>query len=250
MGRIVAAMESMQAPELFTRLPEEDTQQLDAGIAARQRLGKVLDDTKPDALNIFASDHFETFFQKWVPTFAVVADNTAATACSGRTWALPLNSLLAEGLLDGLVNRSFDLSNLQDATLGHSFETIFVSTSLPPLPTNYQCAALGAAIADINAPRPEHLAPIGGGGMSHPLDTVRTTEMLPWAAVLGAIGDLHLEVLSYQETTHPGHGVVRFHEGAHPEKNRAAAPLTKFNQNCSGSQAPGIPTGRRISHLN
>jgi hypothetical protein len=38
--------------------------------------------------------------------------------------------------------------------------------------------------------------------------------MLPWALALGAIGKQHLEVLSYQPTTHHGHAVVRFHPGA------------------------------------
>jgi len=62
MGQIVAAMATMHAPQLFTRPPEEDPKQLDVGIAAMRRLGKLLDETKPDALIIFASDHVETFF--------------------------------------------------------------------------------------------------------------------------------------------------------------------------------------------
>src|ERR1700730_3512292 len=41
MGRIVAAMATMHAPQLFTRPPEEDPKQLDAGIAAMKKLGEV-----------------------------------------------------------------------------------------------------------------------------------------------------------------------------------------------------------------
>ena len=55
MGKIVAAMATMHAPQLFTRPPEEDPQQLDAGIAAMRKLGKILDETNPDALVILAS---------------------------------------------------------------------------------------------------------------------------------------------------------------------------------------------------
>ena len=40
-------MASVHAPQLFTRPPEEDPAQLDAGIAAMRKLGKVLDETKP-----------------------------------------------------------------------------------------------------------------------------------------------------------------------------------------------------------
>jgi hypothetical protein len=49
------------------------------------------------------------------------------------------------------------------------------------------------------------------------LDEVGNTEMLPWAPVLGAIGPQHMELLSYQETSHHGHAVARFHPGL-PEK--------------------------------
>ena len=52
MGKIVAAMATMHAPQLFTRPPEEDPKQLDAGIAAMRKLGQILDETKPDALVI------------------------------------------------------------------------------------------------------------------------------------------------------------------------------------------------------
>jgi hypothetical protein len=37
--------------------------------------------------------------------------------------------------------------------------------------------------------------------------------MLPWAIVLGAVGRQHMELLSYQETSHHGHAVARFHPG-------------------------------------
>jgi len=45
--------------------------------------------------------------------------------------------------------------------------------------------------------------------------------MLPWAAVLGAIGPQHTELLSYQPTTHHGHAVAIFHPG---EKLNADPP--------------------------
>jgi len=270
MGKIVAAMASVHAPQLFTRPPEEDPKQLDAGIAAMRQLGKVLDETKPDALIIFASDHMETFFLKSVPTFAIVAGETATAAFAGKTWAPPIHQGLAEALLDGLVRRDFDMAYSQDATLGHSFAAlfewiredrnipvipIFVNTYLPPLPSARRVAQLGKAIAEIIESRPERVAIIASGGMSHypgtskyyspaydfdhwcikelenghnesflklsneQLDEVGNTEMLPWAAVLGAIGPQHMETLSYQETAHHGHAVVRFHLG--PKENPA-----------------------------
>jgi 2,3-dihydroxyphenylpropionate 1,2-dioxygenase len=276
MGKIVAAMASVHAPQLFTRPPEENPAQLDAGIAAMRKLGKVLDETKPDALIIFASDHMETFFLKSVPTFAVVAGERANAAFAGKTWAPPIHQPLAEGLLEQLVRRDFDLAYSQDALLGHSFAAlfewiredrnipvvpIFINTYLPPLPSARRCAALGKAIAEIVAGRPENVALIASGGMSHypgtskyynpafdfdhwcirelenghsdsflnlsveQLDEVGNTEMLPWASVLGAIGEQHMELLSYQETLHHGHAVARFHPGA---KQNAAPPQEPY----------------------
>src|ERR1044071_9307072 len=125
MGKIVAAMATMHAPQLFTRPPEEDPKQLDAGIAAMRKLGRILDETKPDALVIFASDHMETFFLQSVPTFAVVAGDRANAAFAGRTWSPPIHQSLAEGILDGLVRRDFDMAYSQDAVLGHSFAAPF-----------------------------------------------------------------------------------------------------------------------------
>ena len=264
-GQVVAAMATMHAPQLFTRPPEEDPQQLDAGIAAMRRLGQVLDEMQPDALLIFASDHMETFFLRTVPTFAVVAGDTATAAFAGRTWNPPIHRELAEAVLEQLVRRDFDMAYSQDADLGHSFAAVFewilgerkipvipilVNTYLPPLPSARRCARLGSTIAEIiRSSRPERVAVLASGGMSHypgtwkyykpaydfdrwclgelenshsasfldltpeQLDEVGNTEMLPWALALGAIGEQHLELLSYQPTTHHGHAVVRFHPG-------------------------------------
>jgi 2,3-dihydroxyphenylpropionate 1,2-dioxygenase len=174
-----------------------------------------------------------------------------------------------------LVRRDFDMSYSQDATLGHSFAApfewvlggrdiavvpIFVNTYLPPLPNARRCAALGKAVAEIVGTRPERVAVLASGGMSHypgtakyynpafdfdrwcigelenghsdsflnltpeQLDEVGNTEMLPWAPVLGAVGEQHMELLSYQETSHHGHAVVRFHPG----KKLDAVPSKPF----------------------
>ena len=272
MGQIVAAMATMHAPQLFTRPPEEDQDKLEAGIAAMRKLGRLLDETKPDVLVIFASDHMETFFLKSVPTFCIVAGERARAEFAGRSWDLPIHRVFAEATLDGLVRRDFDMCYSQDAVLGHSFAApfewvlggrnipvvpFFVNTYLPPLTTARRAAALGEAIADIVKSRPERVALLASGGMSHypgtwkyyspafdfdhwcirelenghsesflrltpeQLDEVGNTEMLPWAPVLGAVREQHMELLSYQETAHHGHAVAVFHPG---EKTDARPP--------------------------
>ena len=269
MGEIVAAMATVHAPQLFTRPPEEDPRQLDADIAAMRELGKTLDQARPDALVIFGSDHLETFFLHAVPTFAVIAGERATAAFAGRTYGPRVHQALAEDLLEKLVRAGFDMAYSQEALLGHSFAApfewvlegrdipvvpIFVNTYLPPLPSPRRCEALGKAIAQIIASRPERVALLASGGMSHypgtwkyyqpdyefdrwciaqleagnsnafldltveQLDEVGNTEMLPWAPVLGALGKQYMELLSYQPTSHHGHAVARFHAGDPPAR--------------------------------
>jgi len=181
MGKIVAAMATVHAPQLFTRPPTEDPAQLDADIAAMRELGRTLDETKPDVIIVIGSDHLETFFLSAVPTFAIVAGKTCQASFAGRDYELPTHPL-AEELLDKLVDAGFDMTYSQDAVMGHSFAAVyewviegrnipvvplFVNTYLPPLPKARRCEALGRAIREIVEKGSERVAIVASGGMSH-----------------------------------------------------------------------------------
>ncbi len=261
MGKIVAAVATVHAPQLFVRPPSEIPEQMDADIAAMRELAKDIEEAKPDLAIIIGSDHLETFFLSSVPTFAVVAGETSHAHFANRDWRVPVHLPFAEALLEKLVQRGFDMAYSQDAILGHSFAAVyewvidgnkipvvpvFVNTYLPPLPTPQRCVALGKAIAEIIAERPERVAIIASGGLSHypgtwkypqpaydfdywaialmergqidplmqltseQLDEVGNTEMLPWYFLFGAIGNVPGELLTYQPTWHHGHAVMRF----------------------------------------
>jgi aromatic ring-opening dioxygenase catalytic subunit (LigB family) len=261
MGKIVAAMGTVHAPQLFVRPPSEDPAQLDADIAAMRLLGKDLDEAKPDVAIVIGNDHMETFFLTSVPTFAILAGERSHAEFAGKTYDLPIHQGLAEDLLDKLVNAGFDMAYSQDAILGHAFAAvyqwviegraipvvpIFVNAYLPPLPTPRRCEQLGRAIAKSIADRPEKVAIIASGGMSHfpgtwkypkpdfefdywaiaqmekgnheallsmtseQLDLVGNTEMLSWMILFGAIGAQPGELITYQPTWHHGHAVMRF----------------------------------------
>jgi aromatic ring-opening dioxygenase catalytic subunit (LigB family) len=271
MGQIVAAMATVHAPQLFTYPPSEDPKQLDADIAAMRELGKDLDETKPDLAIVFGSDHLETFFLSSVPTFAVMAGETSRAKFAGKEYEMTVHHAFAEDLLDKLVRADFDMTYSQDAELGHSFAAvyewviedraipvvpIFINTYLPPLPSARRCEAMGKVIAKVIARRPERVAIIASGGMSHypgtwkypqpdfefdywaigqmekgnhralldltveQLDEVGNTEMLPWMALFGCIGNLPGELITYQPTWHHGHAVMRFL----PDKRTSARP--------------------------
>jgi 2,3-dihydroxyphenylpropionate 1,2-dioxygenase len=271
MGEIVAAMATCHAPQLFTYPPDEDPAQLDASIAGMRELGKLLDETNPDVILFLGSDHLETFAINCVPTFAIVAGNRAIAEFAGRKFDLPIHRELAEDLLKKLVHADFDLAYSEDAVLGHTFAVPFefvisgrdipivpihTNVYMPPLPTPKRCAALGRALANVIASRPERVAIIASGGMSHypgtwkyphpefefdrwilselehgrteslfnltseQLDEVGNTELLPWAVMLGATGNVPGELVQYTPTWHHGHAMMRFLPG----RERATPP--------------------------
>jgi AmmeMemoRadiSam system protein B len=183
MGEIVAAVGTCHTPYMFTRPPDENPQQLDAAGAAMQELGKVLDETKPDVIVFFGSDHVETFSVTCIPSFAIIAGNRAIAKFAGRSFDLPVHREMAEDLLNKLVvDKEFDVAYSEDAELGHAFAVpfeyvigkrdipiipVFTNVYVPPLPTPKRCAALGTAIAEIIKGRKERVAVIASGGMSH-----------------------------------------------------------------------------------
>ena len=183
MGEIVAAVGTCHTPYMFTRPPDENPQQLDQAGRAMQELGKVLDETKPDAILFFGADHVETFSVSCVPSFAIVAGDRAVAKFAGREHNLPIHRELAEDILNKLVvDHNFDMAYSEDAELGHAFSIpfeyvigtrdipvvpFFTNVYVPPLPTPRRCAALGKAIASIVKGRKDRIAIIASGGMSH-----------------------------------------------------------------------------------
>src|SRR5580698_8595743 len=261
MGKIVSAYATVHAPQLFDRPPSEDPKQLDADIAAMRQIGKELEETKPDAIIVIGSDHLETFFLSSVPTFAILSGEYSHAEFAGRKYELKIHEALTEDLLDKLMKMGFDMAYSQDAVLGHAFAAvyewvidgrkipvvpIFVNAYLPPLPSARRCEQLGRAIAKVIAARPERVAVIASGGMSHfpgtwkypqpdfefdywaiaqmekgnhdallsltseQFDVVGNTEMLSWMIMFGMIGDQPGELITYQPTWHHGHAVMRF----------------------------------------
>lgn len=277
MGEIVAAFATCHAPQLFTYPPDEDHAQLDATVAAMRELGKILDETKPDVILFLGSDHLETFSMACNPTFAIIAGNRAKAEFAGRTFDRPIHREMAEDFLSKLVRADFDIAYSEDAVLGHTFAVPFefvlenrdipivpfhTNVYLPPLPSPKRCAALGRAIADVIALRPERFAIIASGGMSHypgtwkypqpefefdrwviqelekgnanavleltaeQLDAAGNTELLPWAIMLGAIGNQPGELLQYTPTWHHGHAMMRFLPAR--EKAAVTSDLPKY----------------------
>lgn len=261
MGDVVAAAAAVHAPQLLGRPAHEELDKLDASTAALRAFGDVLDETEPDALIVIGTDHLEAFWLEAVPTFLLMVSDEAVTQYSGRERRVPIHTDLATTLLKGLVARDVDMAYSQDAVLGHAFMTPFeyvlgdrdlpvvamhVNVYLPPLPSPRRCFDVGRKIADVLASRPERVAVLASGGMSHypgtsryytpdyefdewivqeieagrfddllaltpvQLDEVGEGELLPWFVMLGIIGPRPGTLMSYQRLSHHGHGVMQF----------------------------------------
>jgi len=261
MGKIVAAFGTVHAPQLIIRPPDEDPAMLDASIAAMRELGKILDETKPDAIVFLGSDHLETFSLTCIPTFAIIGGSQAIAEFAGRNYEMPIHGEMVKDLLDKLIQEGFDIAYSENAVLGHTYAVPFeyliekrnipivplhTNVYMPPLPTPQRCAALGRSIAKIINGRPERVAIIASGGMSHypgtikyptpeyefdrwmisqleignvdavlrlepeQLDEAGNTEMLNWCIMLGAIGPVPGVLLQYTPTWHHGHCMMRF----------------------------------------
>ncbi len=182
MGEIVAAFGVCHSPHLLTRPPDEVTEQSEASIAAMRQLGKVLDETRPDAIIFLGSDHLDTFSMTCVPTFGIICGERVIADHVGHHYDLPNDVEIAEDMLAKLIAAGFDIAYSEDALLGHTFATpfeyliekrnipvvpFFTNVYLPPLPTMRRCEALGKAIAEVVKSRKERVAVIASGGMSH-----------------------------------------------------------------------------------
>jgi 2,3-dihydroxyphenylpropionate 1,2-dioxygenase len=261
MAEIVAAAAAVHAPQLLSRPPYEELDKLDNSTDALRQFGRVLAESKPDAVLVIGIDHLETFWLEAVPTFTLVISEECEARYTKWERRQRVHTDLAVDLLKGVIKQDFDLTYSQAAVLGHAFLTpleyiigdldvpvipLLVNTYLPPIPSPRRCHALGQAIAKALAHRPERIAVIASGGMSHfpgtarytapdyafdewviqeagagryqelldltpvNLDEVGESELLTWFVMLGLIGDVPGSLLSYQALSHHGHGVVQF----------------------------------------
>ncbi len=169
----------------------------------RQAFGTLrdrLETYRPDAIIIVGDDQREVFSKACTPQLALlIADQVAGTTNLGLLGqpldqnhiTLKCHRELAQFLLDRLVARRFDVAFVEELTplarpqagLGHAFIRVanalalqetglptvmfFVNAYHPPIPTAERCYELGLALREVLADRPERVAILGSGGLSH-----------------------------------------------------------------------------------
>ena len=155
------------------------------------RLGEELRGANPDALIIFGSDHFKSFFYNLVPRFCIGVGAECGAWDEGvlsrdivDSYRVPVHQELARDILTQAVEKGFDMNSAEELRLDHSFYSpierltpghdipivpIVLNVAIAPRPSLRRCYDLGRAIGEIIRSRPpdERVAVIGTGGMSH-----------------------------------------------------------------------------------
>src|SRR5882762_1427124 len=201
---LVAAFACPHTPQLLVRPETEDRDMVLRVHAAYGEVKQLLQATRPDVICVVAGDHVEGFFLTAVPALAVYVGSS--------------------------VSGKFDRYRY----------TFDVHVYLPPQPTPARCYAWGQALRAILDARPERVALMASGGLSHfpgtdqygspdydwdrqmldrlvagrgaetaaltgeELDKAGNVEFRTWITLLGAVGPARARVICYEPSWHHG----------------------------------------------
>jgi 2,3-dihydroxyphenylpropionate 1,2-dioxygenase len=256
---VVAAVACPHTPQLLIRPETEDRNLVLRVHAAYEEVKRRLAAARAEAIAVIGGDHIEGFFLDAVPALAVYVGATATGRFGPYAYTLPVHETLARAIVEAGIERGFDLAWSQDLGLDYAFYVplhftmpeppvpivpIYVNVYLPPQPTPARCYAFGRALREILDARPERVALMASGGMSHypgtdryaspafdwdrrllatlaagggaetarltgaELDEAGNVELRTWITLLGAVGEARAEVLCYEPSWHHGNAVV------------------------------------------
>ena len=258
---LVGAFACAHTPQLIARPETEDRDLVLRVHAAFGRVRARLAALDLDAIAVVAGDHVEAFFLDRVPALAVYVGAEAAGTFGHYRYRFPIHEPLARAVLEQGIERGFDLLYTQDAPLDYAFFVplhftmpepavplvpLHVNVYLPPQPTPRRCYEWGRALGEILRARPERIALMASGGLSHfpgtdryaspdfdfdrqlldalaagrghelaaitaeELDKAGNVELRTWITLLGAVGAARADVYCYEPSWHHGNAVVEW----------------------------------------
>jgi len=256
---LVAAVACPHTPQLLVRPETEDRELVLRVHAAYARVKAELVAARPDVICVIGGDHIEGFFLNAVPAFAVYVGATVSGQFGRYAYTFRVHESLARAILEQGIEREFDLTYSQDVALDYAFYVplhftlpdaslpivpLYVNVYLPPQPTPRRCYAWGSALRAILDARPERVALMASGGLSHypgtdryaspdfefdrqllatlgegrgaetarltaeELDKAGNVELRTWITLLGAVGDARADLVCYEPSWHHGNAVV------------------------------------------
>lgn len=256
---LVAAFALPHTPQLLVRPPTEDRDLVLRVHAAYAEVKRRLAAVRPDVVGIIGGDHIEGFFLNAVPALAVFVGGQATGEFGRYRYTFEVHEPLARAIVEQGIEAGFDLTYSQDVPLDYAFYVplhftmpeprvpivpLYVNVYLPPQPAPRRCHAWGQALRRILDARPERVALVASGGLSHypgtdrysspdfdfdrallaslaqgrgdetarltgeELDKAGNVELRTWITLLGAVGTARAEVLAYEPSWHHGNAVV------------------------------------------
>jgi hypothetical protein len=256
---LVYAAALPHTPQLLVR---PDTEDRDLVLRVHAAMGLVRDElaaARVDVIGLVGGDHVEGFFLDAVPALGVFVGDRVSGRFDEYRYTFPVHEPLARAILEQGIDRNFDLVYSQGVRLDYAFYIplhfsmpapavpivpLYVNVYLPPQPTPRRCYAWGQALRAILDARPERVALIASGGMSHypgtpryaspdydwdrrmletmaegrgremavltgdELDKSGNVELRTWITLLGAAGDAGAKVICYEPSWHHGNAVV------------------------------------------
>lgn len=256
---LVAAAALPHTPQLLVRPDTEDRDLVLRVHAAYAEVKAALAGTRPDVIAVIGGDHIEGFFLNSVPALAVFVGAEVSGTFDRYRYTFPVHEPLARAIVEQGIERGFDLAYSQDLVLDYAFYVplhfampdpptpiipLYVNVYLPPQPTPGRCYAWGQALRNILDARPERVALLASGGLSHypgtdrygspdyewdrqllatlangqgretafltgdELDKAGNVELRTWITLLGAVGQARARVIGYEPSWHHGNAVV------------------------------------------
>src|SRR5438552_2037001 len=179
---LVAAFACPHTPQLLVRPETEDRDMVLRVHAAYGEVKQLLQAARPDVICVVAGDHVEGFFLTAVPALAVYVGSSVSGKFDRYRYTFDVHEPLARAVLEQGIERGFDLAYSQDLALDYAFFVplhftmpeprvpivpLYVNVYLPPQPTPARCYAWGQALRAILDARPERVALLASGGLSH-----------------------------------------------------------------------------------
>ena len=184
---LVFAGACSHGPGITGRAERADASLRDGLYANFDRLRCAIEDSRPDALIVIGAEHFANFFMDNMPAIAMGMANSYTGPIENEQWLgikrakIPGNETLSRQLIKSIM-RDIDLAYAQEWKFDHGIMVplhfLTPRFDLPVIPVNINCQGppliplnrcyeFGRALRRACDERPERIAVIGTGGISH-----------------------------------------------------------------------------------
>ena len=180
---LVHAAALPHTPQLLVRPDTEDRDLVLRVHAAYAAVRAEIAAARPDVIGLIAGDHIEGFFLNAVPALAVFVGAEISGTFDRYRFTFPVAEPLARAIVEQGIDRGIRPRVLAGPAASTTPSTcrstspcptrrapscpLYVNVYLPPQPTPRRCYAWGQALRAILDARPERVALIASGGLSH-----------------------------------------------------------------------------------